>query len=756
MDIPLMVRETAGIVRSGEPVQAGIPFPQGALLSPENVRLLAPDGREVPLQASPMLRWADESIEWLLIDFQADVPSGGEAIYRLEYGEGVSGRAQPEAPIRIEETEERIRIDTGLLKLSMSRESFFLFERVEVRTDENSPWRSAVSEAGDVAVLTVDPSIHYHSLRDVRDMGVLVEERGPLHTVVRCSGAYLGGDGFESLGYIVRLHLYAGKSYTRLFYTITNLNVPKPGQPDIARVVLSLPLAGQANRACFGLEGDAFFERVLTDGQTLCLTQEGPTRKTDAPFAYTVRDREEKALARGGKAPGWVDLGDGEVGVTSAVRWPWQLHPKTFRLTSGALETEIASDQPSFRRWETRTHEMLYDFYGEGRSPEEAARRVTAFGQPLLATPPPAWMCDSGAFGALSPGDSRMFARYERMVETGLASVEERRCERREYGVRDFGDWSYDRYPDGWGNLEYDLPHGLLMQYARTGDRRYFDRAEEAAWHFMDVDLIHYSDNHELIGPPHIHSTDHTTGPSNLGHTFLEGLLDYYFLTGQRRALEAAQGIGDGCVAFARRVRVRGRQSRQMGWLLISLMGIYRGTRDAHYLEAAQRIIKQALAWQDDRGIWSHQINYCKHTPRCRGQKPFHLGIVLEGLRAYHEATGCEGTKAALVRAGDWLAEDAWSEAEGGFNYPCTGRSPDMRVLSGLGYAYQLSGHPRQLKVGLKCLDMGLRPLDQSLSTDGKGLAGLTRGVPRFLALIRRVGAWADDAPVFVGKEKKG
>ncbi len=58
-----------------------------------------------------------------------------------------------------------------------------------------------------------------------------------------------------------------------------------------------------------------------------------------------------------------------------------------------------------------------------------------------------------------------------------------------------FGDWYGERRVN-WGNLEYDLQHGLFLQYVRTGQRRFFLRAEQAARHHIDVDVVHATNKH--------------------------------------------------------------------------------------------------------------------------------------------------------------------------------------------------------------------------------------------------------------------
>lgn len=103
-------------------------------------------------------------------------------------------------------------------------------------------------------------------------------------------------------------------------------------------------------------------------------------------------------------------------------------------------------------------------------------------------------------------------------------------------------------------NNEYDLPHAMALQYARTGERDYFEVMESTAWHMMDIDLIHHSSRNPLeVGGVRIHDDNHVRynceGAPGLSlassYMWTEGLLEYHFLTGHPRPLQIAKGIGD-------------------------------------------------------------------------------------------------------------------------------------------------------------------------------------------------------------------
>src|SRR5262249_17961213 len=160
------------------------------------------------------------------------------------------------------------------------------------------------------------------------------------------------------------------------------------------------------------------------------------------------------------------------------------------------------------------------------------------------------------------------------------------------FGMFHWGDWNFPGYHDttkgcdAWGNLEYDLAQVLALAYAATGEWSYYDGMVAAARHFMDVDVIHYHRAHPTwVGMNHPKNPLHFSfelGGVDLGHTWTEGLLSYYYFTGDARGLEAACGIADYLVQRIRGPLVLG-NPRQFGWPQIALTAAYEATGNDAY-----------------------------------------------------------------------------------------------------------------------------------------------------------------------------
>src|SRR5947207_15629058 len=112
-----------------------------------------------------------------------------------------------------------------------------------------------------------------------------------------------------------------------------------------------------------------------------------------------------------------------------------------------------------------------------------------------------------------------------------------------------------------------------------------------AARHFIDVDTIHYHrERPAWVGMNHPKNPLHFAfelGGVDLGHTWTEGLLSYYYLTGDTRSLDAARGIADYLVRRLHASVLLISNPRQFGWPQIALVATYEATGDERYKTAA-------------------------------------------------------------------------------------------------------------------------------------------------------------------------
>ena len=324
-------------------------------------------------------------------------------------------------------------------------------------------------------------------------------------------------------------------------------------------------------------------------------------------------------------------------------------------------------------------------------------------------------------------GREELLARYDAAYAHAFKSYLEDREYQRSYGMLNFGDWWGERYLD-WGNSEYDTQNALFLQYARTGDVRYFLAGEQMEWHNRDVDTIHHDADKSRIGGVYHHSVGHTGGyfpkgallgaPIVVGiltvdHVWTQGHLAYYFLTGDRRSFETAELIGRRYDSYAT-INFDFASCRVPGWHLIMTMALYQATGDRFYLNAARIIMDRVVERQTSDGGWDFW-GVCLDS---YGNFGFTTGILLTGLRMYYEASGDERAARQIVQGAYFIAKNLWVESAGTFKYAnCADWYAGSALLTpllldGMRFAHQRTHDPELRQILLAATNKVLEGLE--------------------------------------------
>jgi hypothetical protein len=351
------------------------------------------------------------------------------------------------------------------------------------------------------------------------------------------------------------------------------------------------------------------------------------------------------------------------------VRDFWQQYPKAFTASQEGTRVALypaAEQRPlDMDQGLAKTHELLFLFH-KGMSANECSEAMKAFEQPLFAMAPAQWYCDSKVFGDLAPFDFDLFPDYETLTEASGDQFTRKMAT----GWRHWGDVYYGgeyKGTNSYMNLEYDVHHNFYCQFARTGLRKYLEPAFRMARHQADIDTNHKT------GWQWKHSPRHVEIQAEFGHTFTRGLLETYFLTGNRRCLEVARELGDYFSKQIRQPRELGNE-RQIGWALISLLPVYEATWDEKYFAAAKATVERLMAGLDERG---------KFDIRWDNRIAFFNGIAATGFIYYYRATGDERVAEAALRV-IRRARGFYPEYAG-------------RTLEALAWAYQRTHEPEYL-----------------------------------------------------------
>ncbi len=635
-ELELRVENVSSVHRQGEVVSSGVPLPRyvaGARSSLVGLSLFDEQGEPVPMQLEVLSRWGGLAtnntlpIKWLLVSFPVDVLAGGSRSFFLRDQPGLAA-----GQVNASFIDGVLTVDTGAMRVEFPSSGGSLLSGVwidQVRVVEGG--FLDLRDAGGVQVAAVLESS-------------VIEVAGKVRTVVRqrISVPALG------LAATLRYRLVTGSAELQVDLRLENNGAyGSPFEPlpsatthfDSLELVLRLPAAssrvadhrqvyasggssfevqqryGLASSATAAMSG--FNYDVLIDGVTVQasdrfaggLATDQVTVVVDRfwqtfPKALAVEDQD----LRIGLFPGF--------GNGPEFRGQYE-SPPDITGVGGSGSVLDPLDSTAFRfeggRWSSHLLELGFRAVSQV-DPEQVAERVEALAQPLMALPADErWVFEVFAFGEIQiPRLQDLYQRFEQMQEVlvddaaadqvsglgriGLRGYRDRGGRwggRQMYGWQNFGDLS-GAY--GYSGGHYDLAFSVLINYFRTGDRRFLDTGRDLIHHRRDYDQYHSRDladprrGGQFLDKGFWHGN--SGAPSGTA-IWVHGLLLWHVMTGDPGAREAAVEVGE----------FIGRQSpetwsgywgaAQIGWQLEALVHLYNYLGDESYLEQAKLVVER-------------------------------------------------------------------------------------------------------------------------------------------------------------------
>ena len=528
LSIPIIVENSSKEAAEAAPVSAGIPFGRKTLTDVKMLTLTGLDGKAVPLQAQCLSKWPDGSSRWVLVDFQAGVAGGARSEFTL-----TARRKQVAVvdPVMVKRGASKVTFDNGIVRFSIAKDSAF------------SSLSSSDSKVGTeiTSVVAIGPKDKQITSKTVVD-SLKVYAEGPIRAAVSISGRRIYSDGMEG-PFSQRVEMFAASPYIRVEDTFIYAHFPgthaKPENP-LGRWALELKGTGDAKRLMIApLIADEEAEGlVVKDTSVAFWGLENPfdlSRHTDEELMG--EDTPGIALGLGKSCAAVVGIRpesnrSAKEGFPSRGLWAHTL-PQVYA-ASGALG-DFAPEIP-----------------GQFVEAEEGMTQIIGFWL---------WWQDNDPKGSFGKGPW--------------------------HGLFDWGDWQL-RYSDvhgkptgwpyyegryGWDCNEMDTTLMLWNVFLHTGRPEYWRAAFAMSRHTMDVDMINVDyrkyrlpdyvyDPHRYdapwkegqdrlkaintIGLGRRHNVQHWgNGVGDTRHTWNGGVIMYYYLTGNRRAFDAAIAMAD-------------------------------------------------------------------------------------------------------------------------------------------------------------------------------------------------------------------
>lgn len=743
--VSLKVANPSGAPLKSYPLTTGVPFPQGALSSDQQVALHDEQGREIPLQAACTSKHADGSVRWLLLDFQADIPAAGRTL-TLSHGPQVKRMPAP-TPLRITETPEAFGIGTGPLQVAISRTRC---NGLEPLPGGKFPYWAAGHDGG--AYFVADDGQVFRACLDSKPQ-VEIESQGPLRTVITTRGWYANTAGDRKCQFIIRYHFFAGQPHVKVMYTwLMTEDSRKLRFRDIG---FSLPL--RSRQAGLWMEDGSV--------KTGAVSADNPQSLVQYDFDRSKLNGQEAAA----QTLGLVTAGGPQGVCALALRDFRQLFPKEFTVTPDRLTFHVwpahgvtdpnrkIEDANLQYIWYAHEGEVLdfqapeaYYSHQEGLSENEyrylrSSANANGMGMAkthemwitltpssavddpaqsvmarALADPPscladPAAMCASGVFGAMQPYSPEQFPSYEKLISENFDAEQRMQAFTRDYGMWNFGDshTSWDmakrRWNEAyrtWRNTHHGAPRVPWLLYVRSGDPKYLRYAIRNTRHIMDIDYCHYSTPefealdyprgklkgalNDYKGIVHWHSGNRLTDYNSM----TDYALWYYHMTGDRWGFEVAQDWAEA---------VKAKFTAPFGYrsgtgTMSALVDFYAETRDESYRPIIESFFNHLTTKvQNVNGTVKYSDHVLSYWPQYR-DKIIPMGAFPEWenyapwIERYWDLTHSDAAKKALVA---WA--DAYLEGFGDMS-SLWGTREYMNILA---YAYLVTKDPKYLGRGV-------------------------------------------------------
>jgi hypothetical protein len=623
----------------------GIPIPRGLLHDAAALAMTDAAGQPVAFEAHVSERWTDGSIRWMLAHFQiAGVPIGSRS---LTIG---PGERPPRAHVlSITESAGAATVDTGAGRFVIAPGTTFPF-------------------ALDGASSTFTVVDSHRRVRHARFHRVVVESRGELAATLRVEGT-VGPRRRPFIVVIARLQFYAGSAAVTIALTVRNprraahrggiwelgdrgsihlreaslrVQFTEPltaisGTHDVDHGVQSFAAPFELYQDSSGGEHWNHITHVTADGEIPC-TFKGFRLRSGAGVTGGLR-ATPAIVARRTAGP-----------IAICLQHFWQNFPKSFEadrqsLTLGLFPRQSAQPH-ELQGGEQKTHRFTLAI---GEDP--VANDSIFWGRaPALASPSPEWYSAAEAVPYLDPAQSGGDRRYSTLVNAAIEGDETFAIKRErmdEYGWRHFGDIYADHENPFSGepqpivshyNNQYDAIAGMLCQYMRTGDSRWFRMSGELAAHVSDIDIYHTTRDkaaynrglfwhtaHYVAAGRSSHRSFprhprvHGGGPAN-EHNYAAGLRLHWLMTGDPLSRESALALAEWVIAMddghTSPLRwLSGADTglasqtydpsfhgpgRGAGHSILALLDGHRLTGEARFLLKAEQLIRRCIHPDDD------------------------------------------------------------------------------------------------------------------------------------------------------------
>lgn len=580
--MPFSWPRDAGAAGGPMPLAFGIELPAGQVREAAGgLRVQLTEGASLPAQGSPLGRWHDGSVRWLLVD--CVLPAGTQLAGSWGVQFAAEDKAAEQAGLEVCQSVETIDVDHDNWTLAFDKRTGGWTAKCRGET---------LAQAALPVVTDAKGRQHVAVIKQIR-----VVAAGPVRATVEIEAVYRR---LRDLRLVARWSVFAGCDLLDGQITLHNprrarhrgglWDLGDPGSILLADFSQSVSLSGASGDVRYRCEPGQPMHAAAgaveiyqeSSGGEHWDSKNHVNRHGQVPMRHKgYRGQVGDLPLAGLRAQPTVEVAGDRFALAAEIEDFWQQFPKALEADGGEIRLRLFPrqfpDVHELQGGEQKTHRIRLQL----RPATEAAESPPDFPghvQPLSLSPTaipglPDW----------THADPATLARLDELGEEFLTAPRGLFANRErvdEYGWRNWGDLHADHEEQHYHgeqplvshyNNQFDVLLGFLLQYLRTGDERWMDLARPLARHVIDIDIYHTSEDRPAYSGGLFWFTDHylhaqTSGHrtysrhnapprGNYGggpsacHNFTTGLLLYHLLTGDVQARDAVVTLADWVLA---------------------------------------------------------------------------------------------------------------------------------------------------------------------------------------------------------------
>tara|TARA_Y100001960_G_scaffold57675_1_gene59429 strand:+ start:4682 stop:8545 length:3864 start_codon:yes stop_codon:yes gene_type:complete len=697
-----------------KPITISIPIPKSKWWGNSFV-LLDKNNNPHIFQSSPLSYWEDGSIKWVLIEFLSNIKPNKEKTFFLSH----TSTSLPDKNDSIcVEAQDSVVLNNGKVKLELSSSNSPLDSiYFDINSDGYISSNELMSKSDQNGIISIvsDTGDRYYN-QSISNYRVL--RNGPISCIISVKSIidYHKGTQIES---DFQIEMYKNQNWIG-FESTVGFNSPT-GKTRFKSIDLNLPIE----------DGDLISNEIGIGKSDKYISNQN-IELIQAKDDHWILNKNGTIVSKGTKAPGWANANFETHQIKLSVKDFWQQWPKSISVNQNALTVglfpQIDKDwiKPSDNIELTK---LLYHFDNDSYIMPSGLRKThkltLSFGGinsahsktlKLQGKVDPKLIVNTGVIGSVAEFNPHKFPLYDSIFNEMLNSRLLRIKNNREYGILNFGDWWGEREVN-WGNNEYDTPHGLFQNWLLGGPDVSFNLAVSAVTHMQNIDVVNQGPA-DQVGKMYKHSIGHLgnwfkepiqdeklkkgfyKSHHSSGHTWIDGLLDHYYLTGDISSFSTAMKIADNLASYET-INYDFTTAREIGSFLLVMASAYKATNDEFYLNAATIGFERLIQRENlEKGGWDRILTSyeCNLNPPQLGEKSFMTGLLLSGLKQYHILTRNSKASDMIIDASSRIINENWNDKLRGFKYSSCDNSPsptDLNwiILEGLGYSWELTNN---------------------------------------------------------------